>query len=250
MVNLPNELLKVQLEISKTTNIYSILESFNYRFSKEEMNKKWLIVGGPKETTNLMEQRKKTLDKDQVKFLDQMKNQQEEFKATIDNLERTIQNFHQHQKLENHNDIAQDVASVNEQLARYQDDARKFNMQESLFEMTTQTDYNKLNTMVKDFQPYSNMWLAANRWFTDYPKVRDFPFLTPVAQRQLQRPGRQRGREVRGGLAQDAHGRAALLQGPRHRPHVQDHRHHQAAARPVPAQGAADGRAQVLHSDS
>lgn len=70
MNNLPNELLKVQQEISKTTNIYSILESFNYRFSKEEMNKKWLIVGGPKETTNLMEQRKKTLDKDQVKFLD------------------------------------------------------------------------------------------------------------------------------------------------------------------------------------
>jgi len=24
--------------------------------------------------------------------------------------------------------------------------------------------------MVKDFQPYSNLWLAANRWFTDNPK--------------------------------------------------------------------------------
>ena len=58
------------------------------------MNKKWLIVGGPKEVTQLMEQRKKTLDKDQVKFLDQMKILQEDFKATIDNLERTIQNFH------------------------------------------------------------------------------------------------------------------------------------------------------------
>jgi dynein heavy chain len=94
MTNLPNELLKVQLEILKATQIYGILESFNYKFSKDEMNKKWLIVGGPKEVTQLMEQRKKTLDKDQVKFLDQMKILQEDFKATIDNLERTIQNFH------------------------------------------------------------------------------------------------------------------------------------------------------------
>lgn len=51
MNNLPNELLKVQLEILKATNIYGILESFNYKFSKEELSKKWLIVGGPKEVT-------------------------------------------------------------------------------------------------------------------------------------------------------------------------------------------------------
>jgi hypothetical protein len=59
------------------------------------------------------------------------------------------------------------VASVNEQLKRYQDDARKFNMQEALFEMPSQTDYAKLNTMIKDFTPYSNLWLASNRWFAD-----------------------------------------------------------------------------------
>lgn len=44
-------------------------------------------------------------------------------------------------------------------------------MQEALFEMPTQTDYAKLNTMVKDFTPYSNLWLASNRWFSDHPKV-------------------------------------------------------------------------------
>ena len=96
MNNLPNEINKVQDDIKKTTQIYGILESFNFKFTKDEMNKKWFIIGGPKETYTLMEQRKKTLDKDQVKFLDNMKLQQEEFKATIDNLERTIQNFHQH----------------------------------------------------------------------------------------------------------------------------------------------------------
>jgi dynein heavy chain len=30
--------------------------------------------------------------------------------------------------------------------------------------------------MVKDFQPYSNLWLAANKWFTDYPKWLNGPF--------------------------------------------------------------------------
>jgi len=29
------------------------------------------------------------------------------------------------------------------------------------------TDYSKLNQMSRDFQPYSNLWLTANKWFTD-----------------------------------------------------------------------------------
>lgn len=131
------------------------------------MNKRWMIFGGPRDVLEMMNARKKTLEKDQVKFMDEMKVAQDEFKQTIDNLERTIQNFHQHSKLDNHADIALDVKSINEQIIRYQDDARKFVMQETLFDIMDTTDYSKLNQMSRDFQPYSNLWLTANKWFTD-----------------------------------------------------------------------------------
>lgn len=73
-----------------------------------------------------------------------MKVAQEDFKQTIENLERTIQNFHTHQRLDNHEEIAKDVISINEQLVKYQEDARKFNFQENLFEMPETTDYSKI----------------------------------------------------------------------------------------------------------
>lgn len=58
-----------------------------------------------------------------------MKTQQEDFKSTIENLERTIMNFHQHQNMQDHENIAKDVVSVNEQLIKYQDEAKKYNNQ-------------------------------------------------------------------------------------------------------------------------
>lgn len=37
-------------------------------------------------------------------------------------------------------------------------------MREALFERET-TDYSRLNSMIKDFQPYVNLWVNANKWF-------------------------------------------------------------------------------------
>ena len=44
------------------------------------------------------------------------------------------------------------------------EDAKKFNTRETLFEKET-TDYSKLNNLIKDFQPYVNLWVNANKWF-------------------------------------------------------------------------------------
>ena len=79
MENLPNELVKVRQEINETVDIYRILEEFNHKFTKEDLNKKWMIFGGPKEVLELMDTRQNSLEKDKVRFLDVMKAEQEEF---------------------------------------------------------------------------------------------------------------------------------------------------------------------------
>jgi dynein heavy chain len=94
MTNLPQELEKMREDITDTIDIYEVLEEFDYKFSKEDMNKRWVIFGGPRDALEMMNARKKTLEKDQTKFMDEMKLGQDEFKQTLDNLERTIQNFH------------------------------------------------------------------------------------------------------------------------------------------------------------
>ena len=70
MDNINIELDKLKIEMNKCFDIYTILESFKYRFSKEDMDKKWFIYGFPYETMKLIEKRKKELEKEKVKFLD------------------------------------------------------------------------------------------------------------------------------------------------------------------------------------
>ena len=45
-----------------------------------------------------------------------------------------------------------------------QEMARKFNSREQLFGKD-QTDYSKLFQVVKDFQPYANLWRTVHGWF-------------------------------------------------------------------------------------
>ena len=39
----------MKVEMNKCFDIYKILEEFNYRFNKDELDKRWMIFGSPKE---------------------------------------------------------------------------------------------------------------------------------------------------------------------------------------------------------
>lgn len=67
----------MRLEMGKCFDIYKTLEDFNYRFNKEDLDKRWLIFSSPKELMELVEKRNKELEKEKTKFLDEMKLSQE-----------------------------------------------------------------------------------------------------------------------------------------------------------------------------
>jgi dynein heavy chain, axonemal len=107
--------------MNKCFEVYKILEDFNYRFSKEDMDKRWMIFGSPKDTMALVEKRKKELEKDELKFEDTMKVEQEDFKDRMENLKRTIGGFHQYQEISQHEEVAQTVKDINNALIEFQD---------------------------------------------------------------------------------------------------------------------------------
>lgn len=73
---MPGEMDKIKIDMQKCFDIYRILEDFNYRFSKDELDKRWIIFGSPEEITQMVEKRVKDLDKDKVRFMEEMKVQQ------------------------------------------------------------------------------------------------------------------------------------------------------------------------------
>lgn len=169
MTATPQELEKIKLEMAKCFDIYKILEGFEHRFSKDDMDRKWIIFGAGKEILELIEGRKKELDKDSVKFAEKMADEQTELKDRIDNLDQTIMNFYSFVDLKQHTEIAATAQNVNKCLANFQEDARKFNSREALFGLDS-TNYDKINAMVKEFTPYSNLWINADKWI-EYQKI-------------------------------------------------------------------------------
>lgn len=63
-------------------------------------------------------------------------------------LERTILNFHTWQDIKANESVAKNCIQINNSLTKLQDDARKFNSRENLFDIKV-SDYGKLSTMVK-----------------------------------------------------------------------------------------------------
>jgi len=90
-----------------------------------------------------------------------MKIQQEEFKDNIENIEKIISGFHQYKNLSMHADVSKMARNINDQLKSYSEQSKLFNSRELLFEVG-QTDYSIINSLVKQFQPFSNLWLIVS----------------------------------------------------------------------------------------
>ena len=84
-------------------------------------------------------------------------------------MERTIQNFHSYQDINKHEEVSKSCIEINKSLVALQDEARKINSRENLFDMEM-TDYNKIGSMVKEFTPYSNLWINGHNWFENIEK--------------------------------------------------------------------------------
>ena len=78
--NLPIELEKLKSEMNKVFDVYKIMEDFNYKFTPDEMNKRWNVFAGPRDILQLITERESKLDKLKQKFGEEMKESQDEFK--------------------------------------------------------------------------------------------------------------------------------------------------------------------------
>lgn len=77
-----------------------------------------------------------------------------------------MRNFHTNNSVSSHSSIIKMCAEVMKTLNQLNEQSRKFNSREILFGRE-QTDYQRLQTLTKDFTPYNTLWSIVNRWYTD-----------------------------------------------------------------------------------
>lgn len=154
-------------EIKNCLAIYDMLEELAYKLRSDDYQKRWIIFGIKAQTEELIRETLNQLDQTKTNLMADMIVEQTTFKRKIDQLEREISGFHQHNKIEDYKQIAKRVAQINDILQQFTKDATKFNQREQLFEKE-HTDYTKIALIQKDFQPYLHLWSIADKWNTEH----------------------------------------------------------------------------------
>lgn len=106
IANLPIELEKLKTDMNKVFDVYKIMEDFNYKFTPDEMNKRWNVFAGPRDIKQLIAEREGKLDKLETKYAEDMKEEQDLFRLNYENLEQTIHGFSSYTNIKNCSDIA------------------------------------------------------------------------------------------------------------------------------------------------
>ena len=154
---IPAELEKIRLDIEQNMTTFAMLEKFQYRFTNDDMNKKWELFGYPKKTAELNATKSEELDKLKVVFQDKMSLDQEEFKESIADLENIVKTFVGYTDINQYKENASLVDIVNKRLDDCISAAKTFNHREYLFGIET-TDYSQVQQCAKEFKPYSDLW--------------------------------------------------------------------------------------------
>jgi len=161
--SIPGELGKLKGGVQEAMDLTDLVEDLRYVLPAETLDARWEMFGASGNVKAKAAKCEEYLDGRHKEFLDKQIGDQKAFDERLDALEQVIENFGQHQDINEVREVADKVKQTNDEIKACQDLVREFNSREILFDRD-QTDYSNLGTMIKTFEPYSNLWKTAGDW--------------------------------------------------------------------------------------
>ncbi|XP_048258404.1 dynein axonemal heavy chain 1-like isoform X3 [Haliotis rufescens] len=163
MKAIPDKLKEHQELIDKAMTDYELIEEFYYNLSTDDFNAKWTAIGWPHKIEHQMEQTNQQLDEDEERFRKLQSSDQTNFEDRLDTLQMVVAGMAAHTDISKAHEIANDVRRVHKQLKEAQTLAQTYNTRERLFGMPV-SNYDKLTKLVRDFDPFRNLWITVSDW--------------------------------------------------------------------------------------
>ncbi|KAH1168316.1 dynein axonemal heavy chain 1 [Mauremys mutica] len=158
------EQLKVQEElISKVMEDYEVMEEFLYNLTQDDFNDKWAASNWPLKIATQTEMIRQQHLEDEERFRKIQLMDQNNFLERLDGLQLVVAGFSVHVDITRAHEIANEARRVKKQLKESQQMALLYNNRERIFGLPV-TNYDKLSRMVKEFQPYWDLWTTASDW--------------------------------------------------------------------------------------
>ncbi|XP_053577059.1 dynein axonemal heavy chain 1 [Bombina bombina] len=181
----PEQVKMLEEQIAKILADYEVMDGLLYSLSQDDFNAKWVVISWPNKITTLMETiREQHLD-DEEKFRKIQVMDQNNFLERLDGLQIAVAGFSSYTDINRAHETANEVRRVHKQLKESQQLSQLYNNRERLFGLPV-TNYDKLLKMVKDFQPYRDLWTTASDWMRWFDSWMNDP-LTSIDAEQLEK---------------------------------------------------------------
>ncbi|XP_064629143.1 dynein axonemal heavy chain 1-like isoform X2 [Lineus longissimus] len=177
MKDIPDKLKEHQELIDKAMSDYELIEEFYYNLSADDFNAKWTTISWPHKIEVQMEQTYNQLEEDEERFHKLQQTDQSNFNDRLDTLQMVVAGMAAYTDINKAHEIANEIRRVNKQLKDAQSLATTYNNRERLFGMPI-TNYDKLTKLVKDFEPFRNLWLTVSDWLKWHESWMNDPLTT------------------------------------------------------------------------
>ncbi|MBZ3886078.1 Dynein heavy chain 1, axonemal [Sciurus carolinensis] len=163
MKGIPETQVGLEERIVKVMDDYQVMDEFFYNLSTEDFNDKWAASNWPSKILGQLEMVRQQHIEDEEKFHRIQIMDQNNFQEKLEGLQLVVAGFSIHVEIARAHEIANEVRRVKKQLKDCQQLAMLYNNRERIFGLPV-TNYDKLSRMVKDFQPYLDLWTTASDW--------------------------------------------------------------------------------------
>ncbi|XP_062252615.1 dynein axonemal heavy chain 1 [Platichthys flesus] len=164
MKQIPEQLKSYKEVIGKILSDYELMDEFCYSLSNEDSNQKWAAIKGPEKIIGQMEEAASHYLEDEERFSKIQQANQNAFEEQLDTLQMLIAGFGSHADIDHAHQTANEVRRIAKQLKECQAMAQTYNCRERLFG-TPVTNYDRLQKLVKDLQPFKDLWTITSDWF-------------------------------------------------------------------------------------
>ncbi|KAL0210647.1 hypothetical protein RCL1_005083 [Eukaryota sp. TZLM3-RCL] len=150
-------------KVSDMTKFYDSLESFNYVSSDSDFKQRWEAFSLPVELEEQISANIPAFDNFENQFKQELDSGKEAFSRQLQSLAVSVASFNSKTDLSQVDSVAAEVKALQRQLKQAEEKVREFNSREQLFGQD-QSEYQELSTTIKNFAPFSDLWITAYDW--------------------------------------------------------------------------------------
>lgn len=178
--NLNAPLASLQQGIMDLNSYYDILDKYKFKsdFSVDLNSRKWNVFFQPNRIIQLCGDVHDLNETIRKRFLEDMKDEQTDFVHEVFDVEEQIKSLNVFRELHDVTNIAKKVMEVSVSVQEITKKASLFNSREVLFDCANKTDYEKINYLAKEFEPYYNLWVTSRDWMEQSHKWLTSPFVS------------------------------------------------------------------------